>query len=118
MTASIEQLLSRVTKPARYTGGEWNSVTKDWDRTNVRIALAYPEALVDGFDGDGDRIAAARAEATALRLTGRIAFRHVDPAQLRAADLPGYDVVVTPKGLRDVAARLISDAGVVVVQES
>lgn len=87
-------------------------------RSIVEIALAYPEALVDGFDGDGDRIAAARAEATAVRPTGRIAFRHVDPTHLRADDLPVYDVVVAPAGLRDVAARLIGDAGVVVLQES
>jgi trans-aconitate methyltransferase len=99
-------------------GGRLATLDCTSGRSIVDIALAYPEALVDGFDGDGDRIAAARAEATAVRLTGRIAFRHVDPAQLRAADLPVYDVVVTPKGLRDVAARLISDAGVVVVQES
>ena len=28
---TIDELLTRVSKPARYTGGEWNSVTKDWD---------------------------------------------------------------------------------------
>jgi radical SAM family uncharacterized protein len=53
MTASIEQLLSRVSKPARYTGGEWNSVTKEWSRTNVRIALAYPDAYDIGMSNMG-----------------------------------------------------------------
>ncbi len=53
MSASIEQLLSRVSKPARYTGGEWNSITKDWDRTNVRIALAYPDAYDIGMSNMG-----------------------------------------------------------------
>ncbi|HEY4668956.1 MAG TPA: TIGR03960 family B12-binding radical SAM protein, partial [Tepidiformaceae bacterium] len=53
MTATIDQLLSRVTKPARYTGGEWNSVTKDWDSTTVRIALAYPDNYDIGMSNMG-----------------------------------------------------------------
>jgi len=32
-----------VVKPARYTGGEWNAITKDWDKTPVRIVLSYPD---------------------------------------------------------------------------
>jgi radical SAM family uncharacterized protein len=39
----IEPLLGRVTKPARYVGGEFNSIVKDWFSTEVRIALAYPD---------------------------------------------------------------------------
>jgi radical SAM family uncharacterized protein len=43
MIVNVEPLLVRVSKAARYTGGEWNSVTKDWDATPVRFALAYPD---------------------------------------------------------------------------
>lgn len=32
-----------VRNEARYTGGEWNSVIKDWDQTSVKVALAYPD---------------------------------------------------------------------------
>ncbi|MEO8540637.1 MAG: TIGR03960 family B12-binding radical SAM protein [bacterium] len=53
MTATIEQLLTRVSKPARYTGGEWNSVTKDWATAPVRIALAYPDAYDIGMSNMG-----------------------------------------------------------------
>jgi radical SAM family uncharacterized protein len=53
MSATIEQLLNRVSKPARYTGGEWNSVTKDWAGTAVRIALAYPDAYDIGMSNMG-----------------------------------------------------------------
>jgi radical SAM family uncharacterized protein len=53
MTATIEQLLARVTKPARYTGGEWNSVTKPWDSANVRMAFAYPDAYDIGMSNMG-----------------------------------------------------------------
>lgn len=53
MSASIERLLARVSKPARYTGGEWNSVTKDWRASNVRICLAYPDAYDIGMSNMG-----------------------------------------------------------------
>ena len=43
------EILHRVTKPARYTGGEWNSVIKDWDKTNIRIALSYPDLYEIGM---------------------------------------------------------------------
>ncbi|GAI86243.1 unnamed protein product, partial [marine sediment metagenome] len=42
-------ILHQVTKPARYTGGEWNSVVKDWDKTFIRIALSYPDLYEIGM---------------------------------------------------------------------
>ena len=42
-------MLYQVTKPARYTGGEWNSVLKDWRSTNVKVALAYPDVYEIGM---------------------------------------------------------------------
>ena len=53
MSPNIDQLLDRVTKPARYSGGEWNSITKNWDATPVRIALAYPDAYDIGMSNLG-----------------------------------------------------------------
>ncbi len=53
LNTTIDLLLGRVTKPARYTGGEWNSVTKDWDAAAVRIALAYPDAYDIGMSNLG-----------------------------------------------------------------
>ena len=82
----------------------------------VAIALAYPEALVDGFDDDAEHIDAARAAAAAVRVTGRVAFRQVDPSRVRVQDLPAYAVVVAPPHLRDVAEDLAGDEGVVVVE--
>lgn len=52
----IEPLLARVSKPARYTGGEWNSIIKNWDRTAVRIALAYPDVYDIGMSNMGLQI--------------------------------------------------------------
>ena len=40
---NLDGILYKVTKPARYTGGEWNSVVKDWESAQIRIALSYPD---------------------------------------------------------------------------
>jgi radical SAM family uncharacterized protein len=37
------EILHRVIRPARYTGGEWNCIVKDWDTTPIKFALAYPD---------------------------------------------------------------------------
>ena len=45
----LDRILHKVQKPARYTGGEWNAVTKDWERTPIRIALSYPDVYEIGM---------------------------------------------------------------------
>lgn len=35
--------LMHIQKPARYIGGEWNSVVKDHDSVDVKVALAFPD---------------------------------------------------------------------------
>ncbi len=44
-----DSLLMRVQKPARYTGGEWGIVRKDWDSTPLRFALSYPDTYEIGM---------------------------------------------------------------------
>jgi len=46
---NLNNTLSQVSKPARYTGGEWNSIAKDWEITPIRIALCYPEVYEIGM---------------------------------------------------------------------
>ena len=53
MNATIESLLARVSKPARYTGGEVNSITKDWAAVPLHVALAYPDAYEIGMSNMG-----------------------------------------------------------------
>ncbi len=50
---NLDDILHQVTKPARYTGGEWNSITKDWEATDIRIALAYPDLYELGMSTMG-----------------------------------------------------------------
>jgi radical SAM family uncharacterized protein len=44
-----DNILHQVTRPARYTGGEWNCIIKDWDKTNIRFALCYPDLYEIGM---------------------------------------------------------------------
>lgn len=51
--SDIDRMLHQVTRPGRYTGGEWNSVRKDWDVVDVKVALAYPDAYEIGMSNMG-----------------------------------------------------------------
>jgi len=44
-----DKILHQVTRPGRYTGGEWNCVIKDWERTNLKFALGYPDLYEIGM---------------------------------------------------------------------
>ena len=46
---NLDKILHRVTRPARYTCGEWNSVVKDCDETPIRFALSYPDVYEIGM---------------------------------------------------------------------
>ena len=50
---AVERLLSRVRKPGRYAGGEWNSVDKDWGRVALKWCLAYPDLYEIGMSNLG-----------------------------------------------------------------
>ncbi len=44
-----DAFLRNVVKPARYTGGEWNAMPKDWDDVPVHVALAFPDIYEVGM---------------------------------------------------------------------
>jgi len=46
---NIDHVLEGVQKPARYIGGEHNSVKKDWNKTPVRMCLSYPDVYEIGM---------------------------------------------------------------------
>ena len=48
--------MPRVTKPAQYTGGEFNAVLKDPACVNIRFALAFPDIYEIGMSNLGLRI--------------------------------------------------------------
>lgn len=49
-------ILSSVQKPARYTGGEFNSIVKSPEETEVSIALAFPDIYEVGMSYLGFKI--------------------------------------------------------------
>ncbi|MBI3968258.1 MAG: B12-binding domain-containing radical SAM protein, partial [Chloroflexi bacterium] len=53
VTSQLESMLRRVSKPARYVGGELNSVVKNWDDARVRLAFAFPEVYEVGMSNLG-----------------------------------------------------------------
>lgn len=52
----LERLLPLVNKPVQYVGGELNSTVKDWDSTDVRWVLMYPDAYEVGLPNQGVQI--------------------------------------------------------------
>ncbi len=52
----LESLFLRVQKPARYTGGELNSVQKQADAVDVRIAFCFPDLYEVGMSHLGMKI--------------------------------------------------------------
>ena len=42
------RVLRRVNRPARYTGGEWNSVRKSWEAADVHVCLVFPDLYEAG----------------------------------------------------------------------
>ena len=50
----LDRVLARVEKPARYIGGEWNSVVKP--EADVRFALLFPDVYEIGMSHLGSRI--------------------------------------------------------------
>ncbi len=52
----LEPLLTQVSKPIQYVGGELNARTKDWDSAVVRWALMYPDAYEVGLPNQGVQI--------------------------------------------------------------
>ncbi len=52
----LDRILPTVAKPGRYTGNEWNIVRKDWDKTEVKFALAFPDIYDIGMGHLGYKI--------------------------------------------------------------
>jgi len=51
--SKLERILCQVQKPGRYIGGELNQVVKDWEKTPMRVALAFPDLYDLGMSNLG-----------------------------------------------------------------
>ena len=64
--------LFELTKPARYTGGEFNSVKKNFDAAACRIVLALPDVYEVGMSNLGLAILYSILNRRADTLRGRL----------------------------------------------
>lgn len=51
-----DEILLSVEKPARYAGGEWNSVIKDASKIDIRFAFCFPDSYEIGMSHLGMKI--------------------------------------------------------------
>jgi radical SAM family uncharacterized protein len=104
---ALEEILPRVQKPARYAGGELNSVAKDWrerrpdGHRRVSLALIYPDIYDIGMSNLGIQILYEIVNRDHRFLCERAYAPWVDmEAQLRRYGLPLYGLE-TKHPLRD-----------------
>jgi len=87
------EILHQVNRPARYTGGEWNSVIKDWDKIPVKIALAYPDTYEIGMSNMAVPILYELLNTQPDTLAERVYAPWVDmEAQLRQRKIPLFSL--------------------------
>ncbi|MCJ7425791.1 MAG: TIGR03960 family B12-binding radical SAM protein [Dehalococcoidales bacterium] len=84
-----DRILYEVTRPARYTGGEWNCVIKDWEKTALKFALCYPDTYEVGMSNMALPILYEILNRPPDVLAERVYAPWVDmEAALRAAGIP------------------------------
>ena len=97
----LDRILPTVQKPGRYTGGEYNSVVKDWDVIDVKVALAFPDVYDLGMSNLGLAILYDILNKAEDVLAERVYVPWPDmEAALRQAGLPLYSLE-TRHPLRD-----------------
>ena len=83
--------LMHIQKPARYIGGEWNSVVKDHDRIDVKVALAFPDVYEVAMSHLGLKIIYSVLNAREDTLAERVYAPWVDMEKLmREKQIPLY----------------------------
>lgn len=55
-THPYESFVHEVAKPARYLGGEYNQIVKDWETVDCRFCLAFPDVYDIGMSHLGTKI--------------------------------------------------------------
>ena len=52
----LDRILLKVQKPGRYVGGELNSIAKDWNKAQIKVALVFPDIYDIGISNVGIKI--------------------------------------------------------------
>jgi radical SAM family uncharacterized protein len=89
----LDRILAKVQKPARYIGGEYNSIEKDWDDPQIltRVALVFPDVYDLGMSNLGLAILYDLLNQRDDVLAERVYVPWPDmEAEMRAANMPLY----------------------------
>jgi radical SAM family uncharacterized protein len=99
----LDRILQTVQKPARYVGGEFNSIVKDWDNPKIltKVALVFPDVYDLGMSNLGLAILydLLNQREDTLAERGYIPWPDME-AGMRAADMPLY-ALESRRDLRD-----------------
>jgi len=89
----LDRILPEVTRPARYTGNEWNSIVKDWDAVDIRMALVYPDLYEIGMSNLGLAILYDLVNRQPKALAERAYAPWIDmETEMRKASLPLFSL--------------------------
>jgi len=93
MMFDLDKILHKVQKPARYTGGEWNAIVKDWERTPIRVVLSYPDVYEIGMSNMALPILYELMNAQPDVLAERVFMPWVDMlAEMKSAGIPLFSL--------------------------
>ncbi len=97
----LDRILATVQKPARYIGGEFNSIVKNWDTIQTKIALAFPEVYDLGMSNLGLAVLYNLVNEKPHLLAERVFVPWVDMARaMREHNMPLFSLE-TRHALRD-----------------
>ncbi|UCG84616.1 MAG: TIGR03960 family B12-binding radical SAM protein [Dehalococcoidia bacterium] len=89
----LDSILSRVVKPARYVGGEWNSIRKVWDSTEIKVVITYPDLYEIGMSNLGLAIIYDLLNRQEDVLAERVFVPWIDlEAELRSQGIPLFSL--------------------------
>ena len=89
----LSRILLKVAKPGRYVGGEYNSLAKDWDSTDFKVALAFPDIYDLGMSNLGIMILYEQINNQPDMLAERVFSPWTDMEDLmRAEGVPLYSL--------------------------
>ncbi len=89
----IDQVLDKVEKPARYAGGEMNSILKPWDEMKLRFAFCFPDTYEIAMSHLGMKILYHIINNQPWALCERVILPWVDMLdEMKKADIPLFSL--------------------------
>ena len=90
---TLDRVLLNVEKPGRYVGGEYNSVVKNWNEIDFKVALAFPDIYDLGMSNLGIMLLYEQINNQADMLAERVFSPWKDMETImRERDLPLYSL--------------------------